>query len=560
MTSDREHPYIPKLKAQLAARKTDRREFLRTATLLGLSATAAYCFADVVSPTGGAAHAQQPAPKPKGGTLRIAMRCQKIDSPHTYSWVESSNSARCGLDYLTRTGADNVTRPMLLEGWEASEDVKTWTLRLRRDVKWRKGRLFTADDVVWNLKRVADAKTGSSMVGLLKGFLIEDVDTGEMDDKGKKKMSSRLWDANAIEKIDDFTVRLNGKAPQLAVPEQLYHYPMLIMEPAENGVFEVGSNGTGPFELVENTVGRKQVWRARRDYWGDGPYVDQLEFIDLGDDPAATVAALASGQVDLLYTADIPVLPALERIPNCTQYRVDTAFTAVVRMQPDGPFADKRVRQAVQLATNREAVLQAAHRNLGRVAEDHHVAPVHPEYAPMPTMKRDVAKAKQLLAEAGHANGIDVELNCKATPAWEPAAAQLMVEQWKEAGIRAKLNIMPATQYWEVWTKVPFGFTTWTHRPLGVMTLGLAYRTGVPWNESRYSNPTFDQLLSEADGIVDVTKRQAVMAKLQAILLEDAPITIPIWRSLTTFAHKRVVGYGMHPSQYLHAADFAVQS
>ena len=135
-----------------------------------------------------------------------------------------------------------------------------------------------------------------------------------------------------------------------------------------------------------------------------------------------------------------------------------------------------------------------------------------------------------------------------------------MVEQWKEAGIRAKLNIMPATQYWEVWTKVPFGFTTWTHRPLGVMTLGLAYRTGVPWNELRYSNPTFDQLLSEADGIVDVTKRQAVMAKLQAILLEDAPITIPIWRSLTTFAHKRVVGYGMHPSQYLHAADFAVQS
>ena len=59
-----------------------------------------------------------------------------------------------------------------------------------------------------------------------------------------------------------------------------------------------------------------------------------------------------------------------------------------------------------------------------------------------------------------------------------------MVEQWAEAGIKVKLNVMPGAQYWDVWTKVPFGFTTWTHRPLAIMVLGLAYRTGVPWNES----------------------------------------------------------------------------
>jgi peptide/nickel transport system substrate-binding protein len=69
-----------------------------------------------------------------------------------------------------------------------------------------------------------------------------------------------------------------------------------------------------------------------------------------------------------------------------------------------------------------------------------------------------------------------------------------MAEMWKEAGINAKINVMPAASYWSIWTKVPFGFTSWTHRPLGVMTYSLAYRTGAPWNEASYLNPEFDKL------------------------------------------------------------------
>ncbi len=133
---------------------------------------------------------------------------------------------------------------------------------------------------------------------------------------------------------------------------------------------------------------------------------------------------------------------------------------------------------------------------------------MHPEYAKLPPFTRDVAKAKKLLADAGYPNGIDVEIACRPRPAWELVAVQGMVEQWKEAGIRVKINVMPSTQYWEVWTKVPFGFTTWAHRPLGVMVLGLAYRTGVPWNESNYSNKDFDTLLAEAEGTLDVEKRR----------------------------------------------------
>ena len=556
-----EHALVPTLKRQLVDRQIDRREFVRYATLLGMAAPAAYAFAAKVTGTPLVAPAAAQGTLPKGGTLRIAMRCQDLKSPHTYSWVESSNSARQVLDYLAVTGVDNVTRPSLIEKWEPSADLKTWTLRVRKSVKWHNGRQFTADDVVWNFKRVLDPKTGSSVLGLMKGFLLEDFETGEKDDKGNPKKSSRLWDAGAIQKVDDFTVRLNGKTAQLAVPEQLFHYPFLILDPAENGEFKVGSNGTGAFTLVENEVGRRQVLKARKQgYWGGGPYLDQLEFIDLGDDPAASVAALASKQVDGLYGADIVQLEALQKIPHVQMYQVTTAYTATARMQPVKPFDDKRVRQAMRYAIDSNTVLQVAHRGLGQPGEHHHVSPVHPEYAKLPAPVRDVARAKKLLAEAGYPNGIDVEIICRPQPAWELLAVQTMVEQWKEAGIRVKINVMPSTQYWEVWTKVPFGFTTWAHRPLGIMSLALAYRSGGPWNESKYSNPEFDRLLTQAEGTLDVASRREIMSRLEAILQEDGPIVQPVWRAIFTFHDKRVQGFKPHPTLYIFGHQLAIQA
>ena len=561
MRATDEHPLVPTLKRQLVERQIERREFLRYATLLGVAAPTAYAFVAKVTGEKLIAPAEAQGALPKGGTLRLAMRCQDLKSPHTYSWVESSNSARQVLDYLTVTGVDNITRPSLVEKWEPSPDLKTWTLRLRKTVKWHNGRQFTADDVVWNLKRVLDPKTGSSVVGLMKGFLLEDVETGEKDDKGNPKKSSRLWDANTIQKVDDFTVRLNGKSPQLAVPEQLFHYPLLIVDPAENGEFKVGSNGTGAFTLTANEVGRKQVLKARKEgYWGGGPHLDQLEFIDLGDDPAASVSALASKQVDGLYGTDIVQLEALQKIPHVQMYQVATAYTATARMQPVKPFDDKRVRQAMRYAIDSNAVLQIAHRGLGQPGEHHHVSAVHPEYAKLAPPQRDVARARKLLAEAGYPNGIDVEIICRPQPAWELLAVQTMVEQWKEAGIRVKINVMPSTQYWEVWTKVPFGFTTWAHRPLGIMSLALAYRSGGPWNESKYSNPEFDRLLNQAEGTLDVASRREIMARLEAILQDDGPIVQPVWRSIFTFLDKRVQGFRLHPTLYIFGHQLAIQA
>jgi peptide/nickel transport system substrate-binding protein len=105
-----------------------------------------------------------------------------------------------------------------------------------------------------------------------------------------------------------------------------------------------------------------------------------------------------------------------------------------------------------------------------------------------------------------------------------------------------------------VWTKVPFGFTTWAHRPLGTMVLGLAYRSGAAWNEANWSNAEFDKLIAEAEGYLDVEKRRGVMAKLQQIMLDDGPAVIPLWRAVFNYTDKKIKGYKIHPSIYI---DFA---
>jgi len=550
MEERREHSYIPTLKQQFAEGKVDRREFLRTATLLGVSAGAAYAFVGKV--TGEDFTKPAKAAMPKGGTMRVSMRILAVTDPHTFSWATDSNQVRQVCEYLTKTGTDNVTRPYLLESWEASDDLKTWTLHVRKGIKWHNGRDFNAKDVAWNLNHVLDADVGSSVLGLMKGYMLNEV--GEGDAK-----TTELWSANAIEIIDDYTVRINAKQAQLAVPEHMFHYPFLILDPEEGGKFGVGSNGTGAFNLVRQEVGKIAVLEARDDYWGDGPYLDSVEFHDLGDDSSAALGAIGTKQVHGLDTADVLSLDALKAMPHLTIHEVTTAQTGVARMKPIGPFADPKVRKAMRLAIDTEKVLQAAYRGLGSAGEHHHVSPIHPEYYKQPFMSQDIAAAKALLAEAGHPNGIDAEITIQPV-SWEQAAVQAMVEMWKEAGINININIKPSAQYWETWAKVPFGFTAWTHRPLGVMVLGLAYRAGVPWNESSYDNPEFDRLLTKAEGILDVEARRKIMQQLETIMQEDGPIVQPLWRSVFTAMDKKVRGFEMHPTSYLFANEWALES
>jgi peptide/nickel transport system substrate-binding protein len=552
------HPYVPTLVEQVKSGKLDRREFLRTATLLGLSATSSYALLGLQDPVGKPAAAAG-----TGGTVRYSMRIPALENPHTYSWGYDANVCRQVCEYLTRTGVDNVTRPWLLESWDASEDLKTWTLHLRKGIKWSNGEEFVADHVIWNIKRWLDEKTGSSILSLMASYMTKTVETTEKDAAGNPKKSRVLWSDNAIEKVDDHTVRLNCAAAQLAVPEHLFHYPALILHPSSNGKFGIGAIGTGAFTLAEYEVGKKVVLRRRDGYWRKPAPLDAVEVIDLGDDPTATVAALAARQVDGMYQAYTAQISVLKNMDHLQMYQITTAQTGVARMQmTHDPWKDPRVRKAMRLALDTEKLLQVAHMGLGAPGEHHHASPVQPDYYKLPFQKQDLAQAKQLLADAGHPNGFKTEIFGKKDPDWEGICVQAMAEMWKQIGVEAKINILPSTQYWDIWNKptVPFAFTSWTHRPLGVMLYGLAYRTGGVWNESYWSSKEFDDTLTKAEGILDVEKRREVMKVLEQIMLDEGPIALPLWRAIVTFMDKRIKGFELHPTTYIFCEDWSLEA
>jgi len=546
------HPYIPELKEQLRQGRVDRREFLRTITLLGVSAGAAYAMAGQILGQGLTAPARAQG-KP-GGTFRYAMKVQEMTDPATFDWTEKSNVARHVVEYLTVTGNDNVTRPYLAESWSASEDLKTWELKLRKGVKWTNGDEFNADDVVYNFTRWLDPKTGSSNVGLFSA-MIDTVDTGKKDDKGKPIVTKTMT-KGAVEKVDSHTVRLNLNSPVLSIPENLYNYPCAIVHRKFD---EMGANlsknpiGTGPYELVSFAVGSQAVLKKRKDpYWGGEVFLDEIHYIDLGEDASAQIAAIASGQVDGIYEVDVSQLDVYDALPGVKIYEAATAQTAIGRMKvTEKPFDDVRVRKAVQLCMNTPEILKIAYRGRGQAGEHHHVSPIHPEYFKLEAPKYDPQAAKKLLAEAGYKDGLTLKIDFGQTSgAWELAAMQAFKEQCAPAGINLQLNPVPAATYWGIWTTTPFGMTAWTHRPLGVMVLNLAYRSGVPWNEASYANPAFDKALDEASAILDVTKRKAAMEKVEKILQDDAVMVQPIWRSVFSAATAKVQGYSTHPTLY----------
>ena len=561
--SQREHYYIKELKERFAKGDVDRREFLRTSTLLGLSATAAYAFVGKVTGEDFAPKALAEEPK-KGGNLRVAMLIQEMVDPATFDWTEKSNVARHIVEYLTITGADNITRPYLAESWEASDDLTVWTFKLRQGVKWSNGDDFNADDVVFNFTRWLDPATGSSNIGLFDA-MTEMVDTGEKDDDGNPKMTQRMIDG-AVKKVDDHTVQITLSTPVLSIPENLYNYPTAIVHrnfDKDGGDLSKNPVGTGPYTLVDFAVGERAILQKRQDpywgeqitdqpYWGGEVYLDQISYFDVGEDISAAIAALASGQVDAVYQLQLAGLQTAERIPNLVISEAQTAQTGVIRMKvTEPPFDNPNVRAAITKAADNARMLELGHGGRGSVAENHHVAKIHPEYFPLPEMKRNIEEAKQLLAEAGHGDGLEISCNVGNTNGtWQQDTVQVLKEQLAEANIDLSLNVMPAAQYWEQWTKAPLSLTAWTHRPLGTMVLSLAYRTGVPWNESSYSNPDFEAALNEAEATLDVEERKKKMERVEAILQADSIMVQPFFQSVFTATNTKVKNYNTHPTLY----------
>jgi peptide/nickel transport system substrate-binding protein len=546
----RVHPKIVEAQDLLRRGRLDRRGFVRIAALLGMSAGAAYALAGLPVPAFAAEGDLPFAPDDpnarEGGILRVAMQVQKMEDPATFSWTQMSNQARQIIEYMTMTGPDNVTRPMLAERWEASDDLKTWTFHLRRGLLWHNGDEFNADDVVFNFERWCDPTLGSSNAGLSTFSAV-------LKDEGDKKVLI----PGAIEKVDDHTVRLNLIKPVLSVAEDLYNYPTAIVHRDFKPPFAENPLGTGPYQLAEFEVGSRCILKRAKEtsdgkpfqYWGGKVYLDEIHYFNF--DAENQLTALASGDVDAIYEFGIEQLE-LARAIEGQIVAARTAQTLACRMRvTEAPFGNEKLRKAVQLGLDTSVYRELIFQGDGDEGEHHHVSPIHPEYFPLPKIERDVARARELLAEAGYPNGVTLTIDVGNTDGpWQQSVCEIMRDQLKDVGVTLNINVMPASRYWEIWDKTPFGATAWTHRPLGTMVMSLGYRSGAAWNESAYANPEFDRALDAAEAVLDVEERKKKMEVAERILQDSAVLLLPVWRPVYTMTSKQVHGYPPHPTQY----------
>ena len=556
MSHERDTLLIPRLRDQLGRGDLDRRSFIRFAALLGVGVAAAVAMAD------GADAATDTMPFPpadpaakKGGTLRIGHMVAKMEDPATYSWNEMSNQSRPIIEYMTMVGPDNVVRPMLVEAWEPSADLKTWTLHVRKGVMWHNGEELTADHLAWNIARWCDSATGSSNLGL-STFSALAQDTGEKNAKGKPV---RKPAKGGVEVLDAHTLRLNLSAPVLSVAEDCGEYPTAIVHPSFKAPFSDKPIGTGPYTLAELKVGDRCILRRvtktsdGKDfkYWGGDVYLDQIHFYNYEQDNQT--AALASGSVDAIYELTVEQLELAKAIEGVQIASCASALTLCMRMQVDAkPFDDIRVRKAVVKAADNAALQALIFPDKGVPAANFHVAPIHPAYYPLPPLVRDVAGARELLKEAGYPNGLALTIDCGNTDgSWHQATCEALKDQLKDAGIRLNVNVMPTAKFWEIWDKTPFGATSWAHRPLGTMVLAQAYRGGVPWNETHFNDPAFDAALAEAEATIDVVQRKAKMQKVETILQDAAVMVQPFWVPLYRASSGKVHGYVAHPARQM---------
>ena len=555
---ERIHPAVREAQFQLSQRRISRREFLQFATLLGVTAPAAYALAACSAPPPAAAPATAippaaataaPAPTSapasgiaRGGTLKVGTRILKVDHPARLSYIAPSNVLRHINEYLTITTSDNITHPWLLEKWEASDDVKTWDLYVRKGIKFSHGKDFTAEDVIFNFNQWFSDEVGSSMKSLLQGYLTP----------------------NDIEKVDDYHVRLNCTRPEIGVPAHLYAFQACILPSDFEGDWMKQPYGTGPFTLKEWVVEERAVIEKRPDYWRNGedgqalPYLERIDHYDLGAERAPYVSALQSGQIDVISEPWVEDYLALKDDKAAAIQNAKTSQTALLRPRCDlEPWGNQKVRKALFLCQKRDVILKTALFGQADEAQDHHVAPCFPDYSPRPTPPYDPEQAKALLKEAGYPDGLEAELTCCSDYPEQVSFAETVKAGAEPAGFRINLKVLPGTEFWNSWMEYPFSVESWYHRPLPTMVLALLYTADedgkpVAWNSTRWVDKEFQDTLDIASATLDVDERRKHMDKLEQIQQERGSVGTVYWNNNWAIASPKVQGYKAHPAKFDH--------
>lgn len=532
------HPWAPRIAEAFRAGRIDRREFLSSVTGLGVTAATAFAMGGLTAPA-----TAQEAPV-KGGRLRIAMLIRTWKDPRTFDWSELANVSRQCNEHLVRWRRDFTFEGRLLQSWEISEDARVYVLRCREGVRWSNGDLFGADDLIHNITRWCEAAVpGNSMASRMGGLV--DPETATLR-------------RGALQRIDDLTVRLTLPAADISLIAGMADYPAIVMHPGyDGGADPIAAHavGTGPYVLTAYETGRRAEVRRREGYewWAGSPPLDAIEWIDLGSSPADLISAFAQGRIDGDHETAASSLASMKAI-GMVSTSIPTASTIVARMKVSRPPFDlPEVRRAIQAAVDNHMVMEIGIEGRGSAAENHHVGPMHPEYAALPAQVRNVTESQALIRQTNYANHV-FEL-VSVDDDWRRLTTDAIAAQMLDAGLRVRRTIVPDKVFRQKWQDFDFSTTNWSPRPLGVQVLALAYRTGAAWNETDFADPEFDELLDEALATPDVDARREIMADLERILQSSGVIVQPYWRKLYRSARPGVRNYDQHQSFEQHLEE-----
>jgi peptide/nickel transport system substrate-binding protein len=500
---------------EFLARRIGRREFLRYASVLGISAP----LLGALMP--GAARA---AGKP-GGAVTVGMT---VPSGSIDPLTVADTGGVCMLsqtgEYLALSDPDLHLRPLLAESWQPNRDGSIWTFKIRRGVKFHDGRTLTSADVVATIDRLADPANGSVALSAFAGSL----------SKGGSKA------------IDESTVEFHLDAPNGSFPYLVSsdNYNAIILPAGHDGGFERSFIGTGPFRLERFTPKARASFVRNPDYWGAKALPDRTLFI-FYDSIQAQILAMQGEQLDVLLHAPVQGSQALLADPHLNILALKSSAHEQVHMRADkGPFADARVRRAMALCLNRENLVKGLFRGMAVPGNDSPFAPIFAATDPqVPQRRQDIRQAKELLQAAGVANGFKATLTTERFVEM-PDYAVIIQNAVRQIGVRLSLNVEEQSAYFgratfgqSDWLDSEMGIEDYAHRGVPNIFLTATLSSHGTFNAAHFKNPEYDRLVAGYIAALDPAAQRDAAGRIQRLLLDETPVIAAYfydWLSVTT--------------------------
>jgi peptide/nickel transport system substrate-binding protein len=447
-----------------------------------------------------------------------------------------------GLDMLAQTGeylclsSQNLTlKPVLATSWSANSTADVWTFKIRQGVKFHNGAPLTADDVVYTYQLQTNPQGSSSALSAFAGVL----------------------SPSGVEKVDDYTVAFhldapNGNFPYLTSSD---NYNMIILPKGYNPAsWQSSFIGTGPFTLGSYTPKVGATFTRNASYWGPKalPSQTQFTFYDTQD---SAVVGLTGGTIDVLGQFSVSGGQALLG-GGYNVIKLKSSAHRQLSMRCDqAPFTDPRVRQAIALTLNRPAIVQALFKGFADVGNDSPLAPVFPSTnTSVPQRVQDVARAKSLLAAAGHPSGFSTQLiteNFLEIPEY----AQIIAQSAAAIGVKINLTVETSTAYYG---KATFGNSDWLDATMSLVdyghrsvpnvvltapleTINATAGTGA-WNAAHFSNAQYDKLVGQYIAAVDLSTQRSLAGHIETLLLDQTPIVFGYFYNYLTATAQGVTG------------------